>query len=96
MSKSSALYVARCKKAWDGDSFGNEWTCGAAVYKDQEGGFRVFEDDGHGNGSGLGSFASLFDAKRFADLHCKFLDDGGCAGSDAHLDMCRLAEAGGS
>lgn len=91
--------VARCTKAWDGDSFGNKWTCGAAVYKRDgadEAVYSVYEDDGNGNGNHLVTFASLFDARRYADLHCKFLDDGGVAGSPEHIDLCRLTEARGA
>lgn len=92
-SASKAVYVARCLKAWDGDSFGNEWKCGAAVQRREDGSYSVFEDDGDGNGSHLASFVSLWDARRYADLHCKFLDAGGCAGTEEHIELSRLAEA---
>jgi len=95
---SKRLYVARCAKAWDGDTFGNEWTCGAAVYR-REGadvdGYSVFEDDGAGNGNHLATFRSLFDARKYADLHCKFLDEGGYSGSPTHIELNRLAYARG-
>jgi hypothetical protein len=94
MGKPTALYVVRCARAWDGDSFGNEWTCGAAVHKDQDG-YCVYEDDGAGNGNALARFSSLFDARRYADLHVKHLDEGGYAGSGTHIEICRLAEARG-
>ena len=91
-----AIHKAKCETAWDGDDFGNEWKCGAAVYRADEGNaYRVFEDDGKGNGNHLCSFASVFDAREYANLHVNFLDEGGCAGSPSHILMCRLAEARG-
>lgn len=92
-SKPKPVYTARCSKAWDGDSFGNEWTCGAAVFKEPDGIFHVYEDDGEGNGNGLATFPLLFDAKAYADLWCKHMDEGGYGGSPTHIEMCRLAEA---
>lgn len=94
MAKPVPVYRAKCSKAWDGDSFGNEWTCGAAVYADGET-YSVFEDDGAGNGNGLATFANLFDAKAYADLYCKHMDEGGYGGSPTHIEMCRLAESRG-
>lgn len=81
-----AIYTARCAKAWDGDAFGNEWTCGASVYRTEEAGvvfgtvrvlFRVFEDDGKGNGDHLDSYEDESDARTYADLYVRFLDAGG-------------------
>ena len=96
MNKSTTVkYTARCTTAWDGDTFGNKWKCGAAVHTSPEGAYAVYEDDGKGNGSLLARFASLFDARRYADLHCKFLDAGGHAGTEPHIELSRLAEARG-
>jgi len=99
-----AIYTAKCEKAWDGDDAGNEWTCGVAVYRAESAGdaygqtrtiYRVFEDDGEGNGNHLCSFTSLFDARRYADLYVRHMDEGGYGGTPTHIEMCRLSEARG-
>jgi hypothetical protein len=101
MIEKSKLYTARCVKAWDGDAFGNEWTCGAAVYRSEELGlvfdttrvlFRVFEDDGKGNGSHLDSFETEEDARAYADLYVKFLDAGGYSDTPEAAAMCAFSK----
>lgn len=90
-----AIYKAKCEKAWDGDSFGNEWTCGASVHKStdpDEPGFSVFEDDGKGNGNHLATLVSEDSAKQYADLYCKWLDAGGYADNPLMSEMARLAD----
>jgi hypothetical protein len=73
--KARALYIVRCDTAWDGDAFGNEWTCGAMVMKNAAG-FAVYEDDGEGNGNLLVTFALESDAREYADRYVKHLDSG--------------------
>lgn len=87
------IHRAACGSAWDGDGHGNEWRCGAAVYQSTDcEGYSVFEDDGHGNGSHLATLAALDDAKRYADLHCTWLDAGGYGDSPIFAEMARLAQ----
>lgn len=102
MIETAKLYTVRCAKAWDGDAFGNEWTCGASVYRAEELGptfgksftlFRVFEDDGRGNGDHLDSFEDEADARRYADLYVRFLDAGGYADSPEYRAMAELSLA---
>ena len=90
------FFVRRCKRAWDGDTFGHEWKCGAAVYRADTGGWEVYEDDGAGNGNALEWFSMYSDAEHYAKLYCQFLDEGGFAGSETHRKMCRLAQERGS
>lgn len=90
---SEAIYTARCEQAWDGDSFGNEWECGASVYAAHDAKtFKVYEDDGSGNGDKLAEFDSAFVARQYADLYVRFLDAGGYSGSPEAIDMARMVE----
>lgn len=92
------IYTAKCTKAWDGDAFGNSWTCGASVYVSEELGprfgdtfklFRVFEDDGEGNGDHLDSFDDEAAAREYAELYVRFLDAGGYGDSPEYAAMAR-------
>lgn len=90
---SKAIYSVRCSKAWDGDSSGNEWKCGASVYKTHDANtFKVYEDDGSGNGNMLAEFGSVFVARQYADLYVRFLDAGGYGDSPEAIDMARMVE----
>lgn len=95
------LYTKRCAKAWDGDGFGNKWTCGVSVYRSEELGvvfdttrvlFRVFEDDGQGNGSHLDSFDNYPDARTYADLYVAFLDAGGFSNTPEAAAMAAFSQ----
>ena len=93
-----AIYTAKCTKAWDGDAHGNEWKCGAAVYRMESDGdmygllYRVFEDDGAGNGDHLDSFHTLSDAKHYADLYVRFLDAGGYSDTPEAAAMAAFSQ----
>lgn len=98
---SKAIYTARCEKAWDGDRYGNHWRCGVSVYRCESDGvvygqtrtlFRVFEDDGAGNGDHLDSFETEADARGYADLYVQFLDAGGYADSPEGAAMCAWSQ----
>lgn len=90
---SEAIYTARCAEAWDGDAFGNEWKCGASVYAAHDAKtFKVYEDDGSGNGDKLAEFESVFVARQYADLYVRFLDAGGYGDSPEAIDMARMVE----
>lgn len=90
-----AVYTVRCTKAWDGSN-GVEWTCGAAVYKSHNSDtYKVFEDDGEGNGNKLAEFRLELLAKRYADLYVRFIESGGYSDSREAEDMAILVRLHG-
>lgn len=57
---------------WDGDDFGNEWTCGYSIVLgggDDPEQWTLWEDDGAGNGDFLGEFPTVWEAAVAANAH---------------------------
>ncbi len=58
---------------YDGDEDGREWVCGYAIQHaaGSDGGtsYYLYEDDGRGNGSGLGEYHTLAEAQAAANMH---------------------------
>lgn len=64
-------YAAGIHGRWERDEFGNEWTCGFAILREEDyidcrTRFYLFEDDGEGNGNAIASFNSLGEAQEYA------------------------------
>lgn len=75
-----ALYTARARHAWTGDTTGREWSLGWTVYRneitdDDQKDFVVYEDDGSGNGNYVGDFDMLEEAARRCDRLAMMADE---------------------